>query len=130
MQTPSPLLEVKSVEKAYTRDDDVQQVLDGVTFNIGQREIVGLLGRSGCGKSTLLRLIAGLDIATGGAIDFAGQVVDRPQPDIGMVFQSFALFPWLPVQQNVEVGLEARGVGEKERRTRASTAIGMVGLDG
>ncbi|MCZ8122218.1 MAG: nitrate/sulfonate/bicarbonate ABC transporter ATP-binding protein [Magnetospirillum sp.] len=105
-------------------------VLDGVDFSVSAREIVGLLGRSGCGKSTLLRLIAGLDTVSGGSIEFAGAKVDRPQPDVAMVFQSFALFPWLTVLQNVELGLEARSVPEKERRSRALAAVDMVGLDG
>ncbi len=126
----APLLEVDAVQKTYGHGEDAHVVLDGVSFRIGAREIVGLLGRSGCGKSTLLRLIAGLDSSTGGEIRFAGDAVDRPQPDIGMVFQTFALFPWLTVLQNVEIGLEARGVEEKERRRRALAAIDMVGLDG
>ncbi len=125
-----PLLDVRKVVKTYSIEPDAEPVLDGVEFSLGTREIVGLLGRSGCGKSTLLRLIAGLDAATGGEIRFAGQAVDGPQPGIAMVFQSFALFPWLTVQQNVELGLEARGVPEAERRSRALAAIDMVGLDG
>ncbi len=125
-----PLLDVCKVVKTYSIEPDAEPVLDGVEFTLGTREIVGLLGRSGCGKSTLLRLIAGLDAATGGEIRFAGQAVDGPQPGIAMVFQSFALFPWLTVQQNVELGLEARGVPEGERRSRALAAIDMVGLDG
>ncbi len=125
-----PLLDVRKVVKTYSIEPDAEPVLDGVEFTLGTREIVGLLGRSGCGKSTLLRLIAGLDAATGGEIRFAGQAVDGPQPGIAMVFQSFALFPWLTVQQNVELGLEARGVPEGERRSRALAAIDMVGLDG
>lgn len=125
-----PLLDVRKVVKTYSIEPDAEPVLDGVEFALGAREIVGLLGRSGCGKSTLLRLIAGLDAATGGEIRFAGHAVDGPQPGIAMVFQSFALFPWLTVQQNVELGLEARGVAEAERRSRALAAIDMVGLDG
>ena len=125
-----PLLDVRKVVKTYSSEPDAEPVLDGVEFTLGTREIVGLLGRSGCGKSTLLRLIAGLDGATGGEIRFAGHAVDGPQPGIAMVFQSFALFPWLTVQQNVELGLEARGVAETERRSRALAAIDMVGLDG
>jgi NitT/TauT family transport system ATP-binding protein len=124
------LLEVAGVRKAYSADADATMVLDGVDFAMDSREIVGLLGRSGCGKSTLLRLIAGLDVPTGGAVRFAGAAVAGPQPEIAMVFQSFALFPWLTVLQNVEIGLEARGVAQKERRSRALAAIDMVGLDG
>ncbi len=125
-----PLLDVRKVVKTYSSEPDAEPVLDGVEFALGTREIVGLLGRSGCGKSTLLRLIAGLDAVTGGEIRFAGHTVDGPQPGIAMVFQSFALFPWLTVQQNVELGLEARGVAEADRRSKALAAIDMVGLDG
>ncbi|MBI3505798.1 MAG: nitrate/sulfonate/bicarbonate ABC transporter ATP-binding protein [Proteobacteria bacterium] len=124
------LLAVRQVQKTYSKEPDAEPVLDGVDFLLASREIVGLLGRSGCGKSTLLRLIAGLDEASGGTIDFAGARVEGPQPDIAMVFQSFALFPWLTVLQNVEIGLEARGVAPTECRSRALAAIDMVGLDG
>src|SRR5258707_6930513 len=94
-------------------------VLDGVSFGLRRREIVGLLGRSGCGKSTLLRIIAGLDRPSGGAVRFEGRVVSGPAREIAMVVQSFALFPWLDVLEHVELGLEAARVGPDERRTRA-----------
>ncbi len=124
------LLAVENARKTYSREPGADPVLDGVNFALGTREIVGLLGRSGCGKSTLLRLIAGLDAPSGGEIRFDGHRVEGPQREIAMVFQSFALFPWLTVLQNVEIGLEARGVAEPERRSRALAAIDMVGLDG
>jgi NitT/TauT family transport system ATP-binding protein len=105
-------------------------VLDDVNIALADREIVALLGRSGSGKSTLLRIIAGLMPPTDGAVAIAGQAVDGPADDVAMVFQSFALFPWLTVLENVEIGLEAQGVAADERRKRALAAIDLIGLDG
>src|ERR1700748_803031 len=82
-------------------------VLDGVELRLNQGEIVGLLGRSGSGKSTLLRLIAGLAAPQGGTLSYLGAPIDGPANGIAMVFQRFALFPWLTVLENVQLGLEA-----------------------
>jgi ABC-type nitrate/sulfonate/bicarbonate transport system, ATPase component len=89
-----------------------------------------LLGRSGSGKSTLLRIIAGLIEPTDGEVTYMGKPLDGPAKGVAMVFQTFALFPWLTVLQNVEAGLEAQGVAASERRTRALAAIDLIGLDG
>jgi NitT/TauT family transport system ATP-binding protein len=105
-------------------------VLDGVELTIADGEIVAILGQSGCGKSTLLRIIAGLIPASGGEVLYRGRPVTGPMPGIAMVFQSFALFPWLTVLENVSFGLEAQGVGAAERRVRALKAIELIGLDG
>ncbi|WP_253635983.1 ATP-binding cassette domain-containing protein, partial [Burkholderia multivorans] len=88
------------------------------------------LGRSGSGKSTLLRIIAGLIEPTGGEVTYLGKPLRGPAEGVAMVFQTFALFPWLTVLQNVEAGLEALGVGARERRERALAAIDLIGLDG
>ncbi|MFX8106538.1 ATP-binding cassette domain-containing protein, partial [Acinetobacter baumannii] len=88
------------------------------------------LGRSGSGKSTLLRIVAGLIEPSGGRVIYRGEALDGPAEGIAMVFQSFALFPWLTVLQNVEAGLEAQGVSARERRERALEAIDLIGLDG
>jgi NitT/TauT family transport system ATP-binding protein len=93
-------------------------------------EIVGLLGRSGSGKSTLLRQIAGLDEPSSGVVNYLGHPVSGPASGIAMVFQSFALFPWLTVLENVQLGLEAQGVAEAEMRKRSLQAIDLIGLDG
>ncbi|MPQ72193.1 ABC transporter ATP-binding protein, partial [Pseudomonas sp. MWU12-2323] len=92
--------------------------------------IVGLLGRSGSGKSTLLRIIAGLIQQSSGEVNYQGKPLKGPAEGVAMVFQTFALFPWLTVLQNVEAGLEALGVEAKERRRRALAAIDLIGLDG
>lgn len=126
-----PLVRVRGLCKAYDQSEpQARLVLDRVDLELRPAEIVGLLGRSGSGKSTLLRSIAGLTQPTAGSIDFPGQPAEAGRGEIAMVFQSFALFPWLTVLDNVEVGLEARGVAVDERRKRALAAINLIGLDG
>jgi NitT/TauT family transport system ATP-binding protein len=105
-------------------------VLEDVSVTVRHGEIVALLGRSGSGKSTLLRILAGLIPPTRGQVTSSGKPVTGPNPDVAIVFQGFALLPWLTVQENVELGLEAIGVSVAERRSRALKAIDMVGLDG
>lgn len=105
-------------------------VLDDVSFAVRSGEVVALLGRSGSGKSTLLRVIAGLIPPTSGRVLSRGRELHGANPDVAMVFQSFALLPWLTVQDNVEIGLKARGIPHDERSRRALAAIDMVGLDG
>lgn len=121
-----PLVEVRDVRHVYGKSSGAGLlVLDDVDLTLGENEIVGLLGRSGSGKSTLLRSIAGLIQPTSGEVRFP-----RDDTRVSMVFQTFALFPWLTVLQNVEVGLEARNVPADERRKRALNAIDLIGLDG
>ena len=105
-------------------------MLDGVDLELSPGQIVGLLGRTGSGKSTLLRLIAGLAHPSNGTVSYLGRPVNAPAPGIAMVFQSFALFPWLTVLENVQLGLEALGLPEAEIRKRALAAIDLIGLDG
>jgi NitT/TauT family transport system ATP-binding protein len=125
-----PLVEVKHLRHLYGKSDADLLVLDDVNLSLSENEIVGLLGRSGSGKSTLLRSIAGLISPTEGEVSFA-ENPDRNQPvSVSMVFQSFALFPWLTVQKNVEVGLEAKRTPAETRRKRALAAIDLIGLDG
>lgn len=125
------LLEVRQVHKGFQRPDGAEYVvLDGVELTLREGEIVGLLGRSGSGKSTLLRLIAGLSHPGGGQVTCLGRPVDGPPQGVAMVFQSFALFPWLTVLENVEIGLEALGIPREERRQRSLRAVDLIGLDG
>jgi len=105
-------------------------VLRDINLRIRDGEIVAILGRSGCGKSTLLRIICGLTLATEGRVLYRGDRVRRPVSEISMVFQTFALFPWLSTLENVELGLEAQGMPAAERRRRAIEAIDLIGLDG
>jgi NitT/TauT family transport system ATP-binding protein len=125
------LLDIHGLRQAFPRADGGEHlVLDGVELQLNQGQIVGLLGRTGSGKSTLLRLIAGLAQPVGGSVTYLGQPVNGPAPGIAMVFQSFALFPWLTVLENVQLGLEALGLPAPEIRKRALAAIDLIGLDG
>ena len=127
----APLLDVQGVCKSFRKPDgDQLVVLENVRLTLRPGEIVGLLGRSGSGKSTLLRVIAGLDEPSSGVVNYLGQSVSGPASGIAMVFQSFALFPWLTVLENVQLGLEALGVPEAEMRKRSLQAIDLIGLDG
>ena len=127
----APLLDVQGVCKSFRKPDgDQLVVLEQVNLQLRPGEIVGLLGRSGSGKSTLLRQIAGLDLPSGGVVNYLGHPVVGPASGIAMVFQSFALFPWLTVLENVQLGLEAQGVADDEMRKRALQAIDLIGLDG
>jgi NitT/TauT family transport system ATP-binding protein len=132
MVTTRPcLIDVKACRQAYHKDATADLVvLDGVNTTLHEGEIVALLGRSGSGKSTLLRIVSGLLKPTAGQVTWRGQPVNGPTEGVAMVFQSFALFPWLTVQENVEIGLEARGVVRSEREERAEAAIDMIGLGG
>ena len=125
------IVELKGVGKSFrSADGAARSVLEGVDFRLAEGEIVALLGQSGSGKSTLLRILAGLIGADAGSVRYRGQPLYGPARGIAMVFQSFALFPWLTVQQNVELGLEARGVEPAERARRAGAAIALIGLAG
>ena len=127
----TPFLQMTGIRQAYAKSggNDLL-VLDGVDLSIRSGEIVGLLGRSGSGKSSLLRIVAGLNRPVSGDVRWRGRPLNGPAAGIAMVFQSFALFPWLTVLENVEIGLEALGVAAAERRTRAIDAIDLIGLDG
>jgi len=128
----SPLLEARQVSKRFPLPGGGRElaVLEKVDLALDEGQIVALLGRSGCGKSTLLRILAGLIPATEGEVRYRGRLVTGPCPGVAMVFQSFALLPWLDVLGNVELGLKARGVPPEARRDKALRMIDMIGLDG
>src|SRR3954464_13261378 len=125
------LLEVHNVRRSFPRSGGEELlVLEDVNLTLRQGEIVGLLGRSGSGKSTLLRLIAGLARPQGGSLSYLGSPIQGPVQGVAMVFQGFALFPWMTVLENVQLGLEALGLPPEEIRKRALAAIDLIGLDG
>lgn len=136
VQTAEVLLEVRNVSKTYEAEDKSTRgghpplVLDNVDVQICAGEFVALLGPSGCGKSTLLRILAGLLQPSSGQVLFKGIPQHRPNPHVAIVFQSFALFPWLTVLQNVELGLQAQELTRTQRLKRALAAIDVIGLDG
>jgi NitT/TauT family transport system ATP-binding protein len=128
---PRVIIEVEHVIKTFaTPDGGELAVLDDVSLQLREGEILCLLGKSGSGKSTLLRCIAGLIAPTSGDVRFEGKSINGANEGVSMVFQSFALLPWLTVLQNVELGLQARGVAADERRARSLHAIDQIGLDG
>lgn len=125
------IVELKGVGKSFrSADGHLRSVLEGVDFRLAEGEIVSLLGQSGSGKSTMLRIMAGLIAADTGEVRLRDQPLYGPARGVSMVFQSFALFPWLTVQGNVELGLEARGIAPAERARRADAAIKLIGLTG
>jgi NitT/TauT family transport system ATP-binding protein len=130
-KTGPVIITAESVTKTFASPDGgALPVLDGVSFTLAEGEIVALLGKSGSGKSTLLRCVAGLIAPSSGSVAYRGTPLTGANPGVAMVFQTFALLPWLTVQQNVELGLEARSVPEAERAERALKAIDTIGLDG
>ena len=106
------------------------QALLPVDFEVRDNDFVTILGPSGCGKSTLLRIVAGLDHATRGRVLLDGVPVEGPGADRGMVFQSYTLFPWLTIEQNIRFGLRERGMPEAQQKERAAYFIAKVGLRG
>ncbi|MBV7537364.1 nitrate/sulfonate/bicarbonate ABC transporter ATP-binding protein [Duganella sp. sic0402] len=127
----TPIVELKAVGKHFRgADGSARSVLEGVDFTLREGEIVALLGQSGSGKSTMLRIMAGLIQADAGQVLYRGMPLYGTARGIRMVFQSFALFPWLTVQKNVELGLEAQGMAPEERARRAEKVIDLIGLSG
>jgi NitT/TauT family transport system ATP-binding protein len=128
---PAPIIEARQLEKSYPQPDGSRiQVIAATDLAVYPGQIIALLGASGCGKSTLLRMLTGLSPASGGSVYWHGHPVRDESPNVSIVFQSFALFPWLTVIENVEAPLEARGVTPIERRKRSLRIIDAVGLDG
>ncbi|MBI5448187.1 MAG: nitrate/sulfonate/bicarbonate ABC transporter ATP-binding protein [Gammaproteobacteria bacterium] len=125
------IVDLQSINKSFKKAEHQELlVLDNVNFKLHEGEIVALLGKSGSGKSTLLRIIAGLIPPTAGRVFYRNKPVKGPVYGMAMVFQNFALLPWLSVLENVEIGLEALGIPKDERRARALHAIDIIGLDG
>lgn len=129
---PQPRIVARGLRKEFVDTSRGEKVvaLDGIDLEIGENEFLTILGPSGCGKSTLLNIIAGFDHPTGGEIRLDGKIIDKPGPDRGVVFQEYALFPWLSAAENIEFGLRERGVPKAERKLRVQTQISSVGLRG
>jgi NitT/TauT family transport system ATP-binding protein len=128
-------LRVENLVKSYRRKEGwnttrTLRVFDNVSFSVSEGEFVSIIGPSGCGKSTLLNLSAGLDRASGGAVFVDGRQVHGPGLDRGVVFQEFALFPWLTVLGNIAFGLRSKGVPAAERHVLAQRYVDLVGLSG
>ncbi|HTA68690.1 MAG TPA: AAA-associated domain-containing protein [Bryobacteraceae bacterium] len=126
-----PIIEARQIEKAFDRPDGGQaQVIAGMDLRVEPGVITALLGPSGSGKSTLLRILTGLTPPTRGQVLWHGRPLAESNPNVAIVFQSFALFPWLTVLENVEVPLLARGMSHVERHSRALHTLSTVGLRG
>src|SRR5277367_6261189 len=126
-----PIIEARKLEKFYKQPDGTRiQVISATDLAVYPGKIIALLGPSGCGKSTLLRMLTGLSPSSAGEVYWHGQPVRGESPNVSIVFQSFALFPWLTVLENVEAPLEARGMAAIDRHKRALRIIDAVGLDG
>jgi NitT/TauT family transport system ATP-binding protein len=125
------IIQARGVEKFYLQPEGNRiQVVAPTDLSIEPGKIIALLGPSGCGKSTLLRILSGLSRPSSGEVLWHSKPLDGQTPNVGIVFQSFALFPWLTVLENVEAPLEARGIAAVERRKRALKTLDTVGLDG
>lgn len=130
MKQDNVILQALGVKKFFKKDSNHHLVLDHIDFSLFQNEIVCILGKSGSGKSTFLRILSGLSSPNEGNVTWQGQSVHSPIPGISMVFQNFALLPWLSVLQNVSLGLDALNLNDEEKRKRALIAIDQVGMDG
>ncbi len=124
------LIRVEHVDKSYASRHGTISIMQDVSFDVKNSDFLAIVGPSGCGKSTLLRLIQGLDRPSAGRIYFQGQPVDRVCRKMAMVFQSFALYPWLTVSQNVAFGLEALGWPEERIGPQVERYVSVTGLDG
>ncbi|UOQ90278.1 ABC transporter ATP-binding protein [Agromyces endophyticus] len=126
--TNAPRISVRGVTKTFDLKGEEFVALDDVSLDVADNEFVTVVGPSGCGKSTLMNILAGLDSPTDGEALVDGVPVAGPGPDRGVIFQQYALFPWLTVRKNVEFGLKTAGLPAKERREKAEHFIEMVGL--
>ncbi len=132
MSPGKPVLQIEGLCKAYEDDftGRIVRAVDRLSFSVDESEFVSILGPSGCGKTTVLNIIAGFLPPTSGTVLLNGRPIDGPGPDRGVVFQSFALFPWRTVLQNVTFGLKMRGVPRSQREATAREYLKLVGLDG
>ncbi len=128
--TKTPKLEIRDVGKIFKTRSGETTALEKTSFTIDDGEFVTILGPSGCGKSTVLRIVAGLEESTSGTVLLDGQEIKGPGPDRGMVFQSYTLYPWLNVKENITFGLKLKGVSQKERDDVARHYLQLIDLEG
>lgn len=126
--TQSIKVVIDNVKKEFNTSRGNVVALNGVSFNIMENEFISVVGPSGCGKSTLLNIIAGLDKPTSGEVYIDGKLIQGPGPDRGVVFQQYALFPWLTVEKNIAFGLKLKKLPEKEIKEQVNKYLELVGL--
>lgn len=126
----TPKLEIKEVGKTFKTKNGETTALEKTSFTIKDGEFVTILGPSGCGKSTVLRIVGGLEEATTGEVMLDGKAIQGPGPDRGMVFQSYTLYPWLTVKENISFGLKLKGASQKEQDDVARHYLQLIGLEG
>lgn len=125
------ILNVKNIVIGYPKENGVQTILDQASFNVNESELLTILGSSGVGKSSLLRVLAGLARPLSGEVHLFGQLIDKPHPDIGYVFQAPTLLPWLSVQENIAFGLDfacRTPLSKSDIQRRVGDAMEEVGL--
>ncbi|GAA2235085.1 ABC transporter ATP-binding protein [Promicromonospora sukumoe] len=127
--TGAAKISVRDTRKTFALKDEEFVALDGVNLDVADNEFVTVVGPSGCGKSTLMNIVAGLEAPTSGQVLVDGAGVTGPGPERGVIFQQYALFPWLTVRKNVEFGLKVAGLPAAERRERAEHYVRLVGLE-
>jgi NitT/TauT family transport system ATP-binding protein len=123
-----PVLEVNSLDKAFTSDGRTVTAIDKLSLSIEEHEFVSIVGPSGCGKSTFLHIVGGFEPATGGALRLNGRPIGPPGPDRGMMFQDLSLFPWLTAIENVSWPLEMKGLPKADRAAKAREYLELVHL--
>jgi NitT/TauT family transport system ATP-binding protein len=128
--TSSPIVELIGIEMRFGEGDEKMKILEDINLGVRENDVMALLGPSGCGKSTIMRILSGLIQPTSGIVKFRGKVLDGVNPGVAMVFQNFALFPWLSVRENILLGLENATYPNEEKERRFQKSIEMVGLDG
>lgn len=125
-----PVISCKQVCKTFVGKTDTLEVLRDFSLDVNENEFVVLLGPGQCGKTTLMNMIAGLEITTSGEILFEDELITKPNPKLGVVYQTTGLFPWFSVMKNVDFGPRMKHVSKKERQEKAQYFIDLVGLTG
>src|ERR1700678_3789448 len=130
-ETAAPLIELIGIDMRFGEaEGENTKILEDINLTVQANDVLALLGPSGCGKSTIMRILSGLIRPTSGAVKYKGQPMPGVNPGVAMVFQNFALFPWLSVKENILLGLENSTYTPEEREQHFHKSIEMVGLDG